>query len=233
MLRPLDRPSPQNGRATVTNVPEPRLVDVLTWVEGQPLGSVEQGVTAGQDTERAFRETGRLMARLHNHAENWERPAGFTRHSWDLDGLLGDDPLWGPFWELEALDDEQRALVLPARERIRADLAAFGDGPDRYGMIHGDFLPENLLVGSDGTFQLIDFDDAGFGWHLFDIATSLFVGADEPGFATLLDAFVGGYRTERALPDDHLARLPLFLLLRGLTYLGWLHTRKETTTHRR
>lgn len=212
-------------------VPEPRLVDVLTWVDGRPLGSVEQGVAAGQDAKTAFAESGLLMARLHNHAQYWERPEGFTRHAWDLEGLLGDRPLWGRFWELDALDDDQRALVLTARDQARGDLAAFGDTPDRYGLIHADFLPENLLVGPDG-IHLIDFDDAGFGWHLFDIATSLFVVADDPEFDTVLDAFVSGYRRERELPDEHLARLPLFFLLRGLTYLGWLHTRKETTTAR-
>jgi Ser/Thr protein kinase RdoA (MazF antagonist) len=210
-------------------VPEARMVDVLSWVDGQPLGSIEEGIEVGEDSRKALFETGRLMARLHNHAEAWQRPAGFTRHAWDAEGLLGEEPLWGRFWELGALDAGTRAVVLAARERARSDLAEFGDGPDRYGLIHADFLPENLLV-DQGSIQLIDFDDAGFGWHLFDVATSLFVLAGSPGFEAFLDAFVSGYRTKRQLPDEHLARLPLFFLLRGLTYLGWLHTRRETET---
>lgn len=219
-------------RVRVSGVPEERLVDVLSWVDGEPLGSVEGGVAAGPDVAATFRETGRLMARLHNHAQGWERPADFERHSWDVAGLVGDEPLWGRFWELDALEADQRNLVLAARDQARADLTAFGDGTDRYGLIHGDFLPENLLVGADGRVRLIDFDDAGFGWHLFDIATSLFVVAEEPEFDAILEAFVAGYRTERELPDEQLAALPLFFLLRGLTYLGWLHTRRETETAR-
>ncbi|MEV6108056.1 phosphotransferase [Streptomyces sp. NPDC051940] len=218
-------------QVTHDGVPEPRLVDVLTWVDGLPMGSLEDGVAADHDAVAAFRETGRLMARLHNHAQHWERPDGFVRHAWDLDGLLGEEPLWGRFWELRALDGAQRAVVLAARERARAELAEFGAGEDRYGLVHADFLPENLLVDGDSV-QLIDFDDAGFGWHLFDIATSLFVVADSPEFEAVLAAFVAGYRTERELPDGHLDRLPLFFLLRGLTYLGWLHTRKESETAR-
>jgi Ser/Thr protein kinase RdoA (MazF antagonist) len=219
-------------RVAVNGVPEERLVDLLSWVEGEPLGSVEDGLAAGQDVAATFHETGRLMARLHNHAQGWERPADFERHSWDAAGLVGDEPLWGRFWELDVLEASQRSLVIAARERARADLAAFGEGADRYGLIHGDFLPENLLVGDDGEVRLIDFDDAGFGWHLFDLATSLFVVADDPDFGAILAAFVAGYRIERDLPDEHLAELPLFFLLRGLTYLGWLHTRKETETAR-
>ncbi|MGZ2362407.1 phosphotransferase [Streptomyces sp. 372A] len=209
----------------------PRLVDLLSWVEGSPLGSLEDSLAGGEATTAAFRETGRLMARLHNHAQRWQRPPGFTRHAWDADGLLGPEPLWGRFWELEALDPDGREVVLAARTRLRDDLAAFGAGPDRYGLIHADFLPENLLV-DQGTVQLIDFDDAGFGWHLFDIATSLFVVADNPAIEDLLAAFTAGYRAARDLPDEDLAELPMFLLLRGLTYLGWLHTRQETTTAR-
>ncbi|MFF3885521.1 phosphotransferase enzyme family protein [Streptomyces sp. NPDC001914] len=211
------------------DVPEPRLVDLLSWVDGGPLGSVEQGVTADSAAVSAYAETGRLMARLHDHAQHWRRPDTFVRQAWDADGMLGDAPLWGRFWELDALTREDRALVLAAADRARADLAAFGDGPDRYGLIHADFLPENLML-HQGVVQVIDFDDAGFGWHLFDIATSLFLVADDPAFGQLLDAFVGGYRTRRTLPEEHLARLPLFFLLRGLTYLGWLHTRRETVT---
>ncbi|WAC57731.1 phosphotransferase enzyme family protein [Gordonia sp. SL306] len=210
-------------------VPEPRLVDVLSWVAGEPLGSLEEGIAAGDGTRKSFFETGRLMARLHNHAQSWQRPKDFTRHAWDVEGLLGDRPLWGRFWELDALDAGQRDVVLAAREQAAAELAEFGTGDDRYGLIHADFLPENLLV-ADGTIALIDFDDAGFGWHLFDIATSLFVVADSPDFDGILGAFTSGYRAERHLPDEHLARLPLFFLLRGLTYLGWLHTRSETET---
>jgi hypothetical protein len=32
------------------------------------------------------------------------------------------------------------------------------------------------------------------------------------------------------LPDEHVARLPAFVVARGLTYLGWMHTRRETET---
>ena len=32
------------------------------------------------------------------------------------------------------------------------------------------------------------------------------------------------------MPDEHVKHLDTFLLARGLTYLGWLHTRKTTDT---
>ena len=36
----------------------------------------------------------------------------------------------------------------------------------------------------------------------------------------------------REMPDEALARLPLFLAVRGTTYLGWVHTRQGSDTAR-
>jgi Ser/Thr protein kinase RdoA (MazF antagonist) len=213
-----------------SSVPEPRQVDVLEWINGEPLGSVEEGANGDPAAVVAnYRVAGELMAKLHNHAQRWLRPEGFVRHAWDIDGIVGDDPLWGRYWELQALSEDQRALVHRAREKARAELLEFGQQEDRYGLIHCDFLPENLLRTQDG-IQLIDFDDAGSGWHLFDIATSLFFLQGEQSFEAVLDSFLTGYRSFRPLPAEHEMKLPLFLLLRGLVYLGWAHTRRETET---
>lgn len=213
-------------------VPEPRQCDLTAWIEGRALGSVEGGLVGERGTLlRCYRTLGELAARLHGHAARWQRPAGFERHAWDVEGLVGERPVWGRFWELAALTPAQRELLLRARERLRGRLEAFGGGADRYGLIHADFLPENALVTDDGVV-LIDFDDAGFGWHLFDLSTPLVLHEGQPVFDALREALVGGYRSLRPLPDAHLGMLPGFFLARALTYLGWAHTRSETETAR-
>ena len=78
--------------------------------------------------------------------------------------------------------------------------------------------------------RLIDFDDAGFGWHLFELVTSLYFIMDESYFEQANDALIEGYRVHRQLPDEQLELLPLFFLARGFTYIGWVHTRHETET---
>jgi Ser/Thr protein kinase RdoA (MazF antagonist) len=211
-------------------VPEPRQVDLFAWVEGRQLGSAESGIDGGPDAvARTFHTIGALTARMHNQASAWAAPAGFTRHAWDAEGLAGDRPFWGPFWELDALTPAQRNLVRRGRERVRDALAALPRDPDNYSLIHADFTPENLLVDGDQV-RPIDFDDAGFGWHLFDLATTLFFHLDADYCPAARAALIAGYRTHRPLPDTTLARLPLFLVARGFTYLGWVHTRRETQT---
>ena len=212
----------------IDGVPESRQVDMLEWFEGKPIASVENGVEI-TNVAATFAEVGRLMAITHNHSVRWTAPPGFTRHAWDEQGILGQEPFWGRYWELAALNDEQRQRLEEVKAKALEELTAFGKGDDRYGLIHADFLPENLLQ-SDSGICLIDFDDAGYGWHLFDVATTLFFHLGEAHFDAATEALLGGYRQERPLRDEHLVLLPLFFLLRGITYLGWAHTRKETET---
>lgn len=210
----------------------PRQVDVIRWIEGRPLGSVESSVQGEASAIASqYRTIGAVMARMHNHSSTWQVPAGFARHSWDAAGLVGDQPLWGPFWELAALTPAQRRLLNDTRTALARDLAQFGMGPDRYGLIHADLVPENILVTEDGV-RIIDFDDAGFGWYLFDIATSLYFITGDSIYPAARSALIEGYRSERALPEEMLGCLSTFLAARATTYLGWVHTRQGTETAR-
>jgi arylsulfatase A-like enzyme len=50
----------------------------------------------------------------------------------------------------------------------------------------------------------------------------------EQGYANGEDDIVGklkkGYRGQRELPDEHLAMLPVLVMARALSYVGWAHT---------
>ena len=211
-------------------VPEQRQVDMLGWLTGSPIGSAEDGLAISEaESLSLYRNAGRLAAQLHNHTASTPLPDGFTRHSWCEEGLLGEQPLWGRFWQLEILSGDELALLAQARAQAQDDLMALGKSPDRFGMIHADFVPENLLSSGD-RLQLIDFDDSGFGWHMFELATALYFIVEEPNYPALRDALFEGYRTTRALSEAEEALLPLFLFLRGTTYLGWVQTRPETQT---
>ena len=172
---------------------------------------------------------GELAGRVHNQAVSWSVPQGFTRHAWDEEGLAGEAPFWGRFWEVEAASDTQRELLETIRQRLHEDLSAYPKTATNYSMIHADFAAENIMVDADGV-RLIDFDDAGYGWHLFELATALYFIQDEPYYERARRALIDGYRKHRDLDDTALADMPLFMLARGTTYVGWVHTRSETET---
>jgi len=209
----------------VAALPGEYQVDQLGWIEGEQIGDIETGL--GDGAAECYRIIGRVAAQMHNQASVWQLPDGFVRHAWDIDGLVGDAPFWGRFWELNALTDEQLALIHRAREMVAEGLTAFGQAPEDYSMIHADFVPENFLRHGDNV-QVIDFDDAGFGWHLFDLATALYFIQEDPSFEEAKAALIEGYREHRDLPDEKLSKLPLFTAARSFTYLGWVHTREDT-----
>jgi Ser/Thr protein kinase RdoA (MazF antagonist) len=211
--------------ALVEGFAEPRQVDVFHWIDGRQLGSIEHGVSAAAgEIGRVYRDVGRLAARVHNQSSAWNAPTHFSRHSWDVAGLAGEKPFWGRFWDLEALSSGERRLFVRLREALLRDLPAVGTTPDRYGLIHADLVPENILV-EGSNLQVIDFDDAGFGWHLFEIATSLYFIRRDPVYEEARESLIEGYRQIRSLSEAQLRLLPMFLAARGSTYLGWVHTR--------
>ena len=207
-----------------------RRCSLLEWVEGRlfnDLGDVERGMEV-ELCER-YRRLGALAARLHGQAMDWEPPPGFTRHAWDEDGLLGDQPRMGRFWDHPDLTPAQRRTFLKVRFVLRRFLEGLGKTTN-YGLVHADFLPDNIIV-NDAQLTLIDFDDSGYGWHLYEMATALFPQIREPFFDALVDAYLEGYRSERELSDAEADRLPAFLMICGLNYLGWLQKRGDKIRH--
>ena len=53
---------------------------------------------------------------------------------------------------------------------------------------------------------------------------------EESHYSDAHAGLIAGYRCHRQLSEQQLSYLPLFLMARGLTYLGWVHTRPETQT---
>jgi len=209
-----------------------RHVGMIEWIDGASFAAVLH--EKDRDLVAVFGELGALIGRMHAHAERWEAPDGFVRHRLDVDGLLGDEPFWGPFWNVPELMPADRELVLDMRARLGRALHAYGTGADRFGLIHSDLLPPNVLVRDDGTVAAIDFDDIAYGWYLYDIAVALFEIADDPDYDAHRTAFITRYRGERALSDDDLARLPIFVLVRCLAEIGWFDSRLQghLTFHR-
>ncbi len=86
---------------------------------------------------------------------------------------------------------------------------------------------KNIPVGDASKSHAIDFDDAGFGWHQYELAVALFGLDDRSSFQAIQGALISGYRTVRPLDDDALSLLPLFLSIRRLVQISWMWDRPE------
>jgi Ser/Thr protein kinase RdoA (MazF antagonist) len=125
------------------------------------------------------------------------------------------------------MDAGIQAVLERQQAAIRRRLDAFGKGRGRYGLIHADIRLANLLITGNST-RVIDFDDCGFGWFLYDLATALSFIEDHPKVPALVDAWVRGYRRIRALPPEDEAEIPTFIMFRRMVLLAWIGSRADT-----
>jgi Ser/Thr protein kinase RdoA (MazF antagonist) len=219
---PVPAALPSRDGTLLVTLSNGRHASAIRWLEGAALGE------AGVPFARPLRETldlhhalGALLAQLHRVTDGLVLPEGFTRPRWDLDGLVGEAPFWGRFWDHPLASADQRATLIRARDALRERLA--GD----LGLIHADVLRENVLVDGE-TVSLIDFDDSGFGFRLYDLGTVLSQNLYEPAYPDIRDALMAGYGTTDT------AMVEAFTLARTCASVGWTMPRllPEDPIHR-
>lgn len=183
------------------------------------------------DAERWFERLGELTARMHRHAKSWSLPPGFRRKRWDFDAMVGPNGFWGTWRAAIGLDPSGVSILEGALEFIRRRLERFGQCPEVFGLVHADLRLANLLV--DGTnLRIIDFDDCGFSWFLYDFATAVSFIEHEPIVPDLLQAWVQGYRKTLPLSVEACAEIPAFVVLRRILLTAWMASHAEVPVAR-
>ncbi|WP_428925677.1 phosphotransferase enzyme family protein [Marinibacterium sp. SX1] len=176
-----------------------------------------------------FEMLGAISARLHGQARRWHPPAGFTRKTWNWDTAFGPAPLWGDWRAALGLDPAGQAVLDRLSATLRSRLAAYGAGPDRFGLVHADLRLANLLVSGD-RLGVIDFDDCGFSWFAYDFAAAISFLETEDYIPDLQAAWLRGYRSVAPFGAEHEAMLPTFILFRRLLLTAWIASHAETET---
>jgi Ser/Thr protein kinase RdoA (MazF antagonist) len=182
---------------------------------------------SGERLPASFELLGSITARMHEHARTWRRPEGFTRFAWDFESAFGAAPRWGRWQDGVAVGADERAVLDRLAGTLRTRLERFGTGPDRYGLVHADLRLANLLEDGDQTY-VIDFDDSGWSWYLYDFGTAVSFFEDDPRVPELTDAWVRGYRSVRELSAEEEAEIPTFVMMRRLLLVAWIGSHTGT-----
>ena len=181
---------------------------------------------ANGDAVHWFERLGQVTARMHAHARSWRLPQGFCRKRWDVDDMVGPQAHWGPWRAALGLSADGAECIERALLGIRQRLERFGRGGQQFGLVHADLRLANLLV--DGAhLRIIDFDDCGFGWFLYDFAAAISFIEHQPFIPELLEAWLTGYRTVASLPTQAAAEIPTLVVLRRILLTAWLASRGE------
>ena len=202
----------------------PRSVVMFDWLPG--ASPAEDSLVAN------FAELGELTARLHQHSRAWRPPAGFTRFSWGYDDAFGSVARWGRWQDAPGVDAESSPVLSRLDDTLRRRLTAYGRGPERWGLIHADLRLANLLESPGAPTAVIDFDDCGFGWYLYDFGAAVSFIEDHPDVPAATDEWVEGYRRVAPLPGEDEAELRTFVMFRRLLLLAWIGSHADVDVAR-
>jgi len=203
------------------SLPTPRHVVLFEWESGIEPSEEEH------DLRAPFEVLGETAARMHAHVKSWELPQDFERLTWDFDTFLGATPHWGRWRDGMGLDQERQQLFGRTVDLIEQRLDNFGKSSDRFGLIHCDMRLANLLIDGEIT-KVIDFDDCGFSWLMYDCATTVSFFEDRAEVPDLLKSWVTGYRKIIDLPPEDEAEIPTFVMLRRLLLVAWIGSHSQT-----
>jgi Ser/Thr protein kinase RdoA (MazF antagonist) len=207
------------------------VVEISVDALPEPRPCVLFGFCAGhepaEDDLGAFERLGAIAARLHEHGRRWQPPVWFERRTWDQATTIGATPLWGRWQDGMGVGPEERALLGRLHDALTAVLDGYGKDPERYGLVHADMRLANLLIDGDAT-TVIDFDDCGSSWFLYDLASTLTFIEDRSDLRELIGAWLRGYRAVRPLSSADLAVVPTLIMLRRLLVLAWIGSHATT-----
>ncbi|WP_405060046.1 phosphotransferase [Kribbella sp. NBC_01505] len=196
-----------------TTVADDLVCSVLGWQAGR--------MHANDPRPIHFQRLGGVLARLHNHTAAWTPPVDLVRMRWDWETFFGNTMEYGGVsaadcWHL--LPAPVRTQFDEIARRMRTVMAGLGTAPDTFGLIHADLHLENALFDANAV-HVIDFDDCGLGYHLYDIAVPLWDNRYRDNYPALREALLKGYAEHRALPD--LTQLNNFIATRDVAFGLW------------
>jgi Ser/Thr protein kinase RdoA (MazF antagonist) len=226
-----------------SGVPEPHVCVLLRWLDGR---FINQRLTPAH-----LWRVGALAGQLQEHAASWKLPAEFLRPRVDTltnhakvessarsDALAhhGDHPTADDadraLQLVEALvSTDDAALFARALEVVWATTRTLAKNSGAFGLIHGDLHYENFLF-HRGEARAIDFDDCGWGFHLYDLAVTLSELENRPRYDQLRGALLEGYAQTRPLPDDHPIHISALFVLRRMQILLWVLESRDHMTFR-
>jgi Ser/Thr protein kinase RdoA (MazF antagonist) len=194
-------------------------VSLLHWLPGALVG-------AGTTLDIAA-QMGALMARLHDHTEQFHLPADADRSHTDWRKLA--------YWHdmqnntSKTLTPEQREICAAASKRLLIEIDQIGTDRD-YGLVHADMHPGNCLL-HDGQLGLIDFGDCRYASHFYDMSVPLTFWHEFLEYEALRAAFFEGYSQVRPLSARCESAVHTFMIARAFDNIEWIHFDWPSLTH--
>lgn len=192
---------------------------LFEWVEGS-----EPKIT--DNLMGLAEQLGTLAAHLHNHVLQWQRPSNFNRPRWDFKAALGSEMRWGDWRKGLGVRPYMLPLLNRTVDQIEQRLKAYGESEQRFNLIHGDLRLANLLK-HKSQITVIDFDDCGFGWLMYDAATMISFHEHEAQAPEMIQRWIEGYRNIHQLSYEDEQAIHTLIMFRRILLLAWLGSHSD------
>ncbi|HEX6510357.1 MAG TPA: phosphotransferase [Chloroflexota bacterium] len=194
------RPIPARDGSTILiiegpGVPEARHCVLFGWVEGRHVGTRLPAST--------MRGIGTALALLHEHADSFVPPVGFTRSRMDtVWGFGTPGPIYSDVPD-DILTRERRALVRKAADEVQKTIDVLHSDPAPIRFLHADLNTRNIKT-RGGRVLVLDFDNSCWGHPIQDLGIALYhLNVQHPQHrAEAQDLLEAGYRDVRTWPEE-------------------------------
>lgn len=209
-------------------------IQAFNAAEGTRYGvlfSFAAGTVVPDMDEAQLTTLGKEMALVHEITAQLE--LAHERKEYNLQTMLLE-PLASIKPAFKGLEEEYLFLETAAHQIIDKmktfDLHSFG-----YGYCHYDFLPKNFHFQADGTLTFFDFDFAGKGHLINDLASFyahyflevMFQKKTQEAADAEFQTFVAGYRSVRPISEQELLAIPYFGFAWWIFYFKFHHDNFE------
>jgi Ser/Thr protein kinase RdoA (MazF antagonist) len=209
-------------------VGEARHCSALEWIEGR---FINKSLNPAH-----MKSLGEVIGRLHKVGR---KRLVVDRPCWNAEGLVGANPRLGSVEDLPRISSSDHRVISDGRRIAYRKLKRFEVRfPQRQGLIHADLHFGNLLL-SQGRIAAIDFDDCGFGFHVYDLVVPLRSAEYMLGrrrrreLPRFKEALIEGYSRQRGWDKEDEDILSYMMIARGLALLGWLNSRSDNPSLRK
>jgi Ser/Thr protein kinase RdoA (MazF antagonist) len=209
----------QNGRLLETIQVRGMPLHIASFVRGKGTRVPDNDYRYREEApiEEYFQNWGRVLGQMHALTKNY-RPVNEREKR----------PTWFEINKSRLVIETHVSERFPVVcDRIRSLLKEIQSLPqDRYsyGLIHGDFNDGNFIVDyTNGDMTVFDFDDCGYFWFIYELASAWEAGVGRIMFGGLeerktfmdryMEQIMEGYACENELSIEWMARLPMFVQL--------------------
>jgi Ser/Thr protein kinase RdoA (MazF antagonist) len=180
---------------------------LLNWIDGEIFQS--------ERTPQQAYQLGMLMAQLHQHSQQWQIPQNFIRPSYDRNRFNTALAKLYPAILQELISAENYNVLKSAVCQIQEMMETLERNREVWGLIHADLHDGNYLLYGD-ELRLIDFARCGFGYYLYDVASTL-----QYLPSAVRASFFSGYQTGQKLPESYIQVVEGFFIMAMIDVLSF------------